>query len=82
VGPAGRSGSRTLADQLVRQRLAHVLASDAHGTGPQLRTGMSEGAAAVAAISPALASWMTSVAPAAILTGLPLETVGEVARDG
>jgi protein-tyrosine phosphatase len=66
-----RSRSRRLALELVRRRLAHVIASDAHG-GHIPRSGLRAGVEAAARIAPRRAEWMVTDAPAAILAGDPL----------
>ena len=66
-----RSRSRRLALELVRNELAHVIASDAHG-GHIPRAGLSAGVEAAARIAPRRAQWMVTDAPAAILAGDPL----------
>jgi len=66
-----RSRSRRLAHDLVREGLAHVIASDSHG-GHIPRTGLQDGVAAAARIAPRRAAWMVLDAPAAILAGEPL----------
>jgi protein-tyrosine phosphatase len=63
------SRSRKLAFQLVREGLAHNLASDSHSSGrfrpPDLRLGVQE----FAELAPEYAEWMVTDAPAAILDG-------------
>jgi protein-tyrosine phosphatase len=66
-----RSRSRKLARELVREGLAHVIASDSHG-GHIPRTGLREGVEAAARLAPRRARWMVTEAPAAILSGHPL----------
>jgi len=66
-----RSRSRKLARELVREGLAHVIASDAHG-GHIPRTGLRAGVEAAAELAPRRAEWMVTDAPAAILGGHPL----------
>ena len=66
-----RSRSRRLAVELVRNELAHVIASDAHG-GHIPRAGLSAGVEAAARVAPRRAQWMVTDAPAAILAGDPL----------
>jgi protein-tyrosine phosphatase len=64
-------GSRSgeLARSLVANRMAHVLASDAHGPrGPQ-REPLSAGLAEARALAGAYADWMVEESPAAILAG-------------
>jgi protein-tyrosine phosphatase len=66
------SRSRKLAFDLVREGLAHNLASDSHSPGrwrpPALRTGLE----AFAEFAPSYAEWMVTDAAAAILEGEPL----------
>jgi protein-tyrosine phosphatase len=68
-----RRGPRPLAEALVREGHAHVLASDAH-SGLQLRPpALGAGVRAAAAlVGEARARWMVEGAPAAILAGEPL----------
>ena len=68
-----RRGPRPLAEALVRDGYAHVLASDAH-SGYQLRPpALGAGASAAAElVGPARARWLVQHAPAAILAGEPL----------
>jgi protein-tyrosine phosphatase len=56
---------------LVREGLAHVIASDSHGAGLD-RAGLTTGVAALAKVAPWRARWMVTEAPAAILAGAPL----------
>ena len=56
---------------LVREGLAHVIASDSHGAGLD-RAGLTAGVAALAEVAPRRAQWMVTEAPAAILAGAPL----------
>jgi protein-tyrosine phosphatase len=67
-----RSRSRRLALELIRHGVAHVLATDAHGTGRFRRPELAEGVAALANLAPARARWMVTGAPAAVLAGEPL----------
>jgi protein-tyrosine phosphatase len=62
-----RAPSRQLATALVRDGLAHVIASDRHGPGN--RVGMAEGVRAAAREDAARATWMATEVPAAILAG-------------
>jgi protein-tyrosine phosphatase len=68
-----RRGPRPFAESLVRDGLAHVLASDAH-SGYQLRPPMLGAGATAAAelVGEARARWMVEAAPAAILAGEPV----------
>lgn len=73
IRPERKRGPRPLAESLVRDGLAHVLASDAH-SGRQLRPpalGAGRDAAAEL-VGEARARWMVEDAPAAILAGEPL----------
>ncbi len=65
-----RSQSRRLAMHLIEEGLAHVMASDSHGT--YARAPLSAGVAEASRIDPARAEWMVTEAPAAILAGEPL----------
>jgi protein-tyrosine phosphatase len=67
-----RSATQRFAESLVREGLAHALASDAHSPGPWRPPVLSEGVAAVEAIAPGRGEWMVTAAPAAILAGEPL----------
>lgn len=73
IRPDRRRGPRPLAESLVREGSAHVLASDAH-SGHQLRPpALAAGAAAAAElVGEARARWMVEGAPAAVLAGEPL----------
>ena len=61
------SASRRLADALVRDGLAHVIASDRHAAGD--RTGLLDGVRAAERHDARRARWMVTEAPAAILAG-------------
>jgi protein-tyrosine phosphatase len=63
------SSSARLAHQLVGDGLAHVIASDAHGVGHITRDSLADGVAAARTRVGALADWMATDAPAAILAG-------------
>ncbi len=67
-----RSPSRALAHHMVRRRLAHVLASDAHSAGPWRPPHLAAGVEVVANIDGDLAAWMVGAAPEAILASEPL----------
>jgi protein-tyrosine phosphatase len=68
LGPA----SQNAAERLVQLRLVHVLASDAHG--PHIRgAGLAAGAERLG--DPALARYLTTDAPAAIVRGEPLPDI-------
>lgn len=64
----GRTGR--FARSLVAEGVAHVIASDAHGS--VRRAGLADGVAATARAAPRRAQWMVTDAPAAILAGQPL----------
>lgn len=64
-----RSPSRALAHHLVRRRLAHVLASDAHSAGPWRPPHLAGGVDVVAKLDGDLAAWMVGAAPEAIMAG-------------
>ena len=68
-----KRGPRPLAESLVRDGFAHVLASDAH-SGHQLRPPVlgAGAAAATELVGERRAQWMVEDAPAAILAGEPL----------
>ena len=66
----GSSRSRTVARWLIKEGLAHVIASDAHGEGSRPR--LVDAVEAAARIEPGRASWMVTEAPAAVLAGEPL----------
>jgi protein-tyrosine phosphatase len=71
--PERRKGPRPLAERLVREGHAQVLASDAHSGAefrpPELAAGV---AAAADLVGEARARWMATDAPAAIVAGDPL----------
>ena len=67
-----RSRSRKLAIDLVREGLAHNLASDAHSAGPWRSPNLRAGLDALADVAPARAEWMVTDVPAAILAGQPI----------
>jgi protein-tyrosine phosphatase len=74
------SRSRKLALQLVRDGLAHNLASDSHSPSPRFRPpDLRKGVQEFAELSPAYAEWMVTDAPAAILEGQPLPRPPRVA---
>jgi protein-tyrosine phosphatase len=67
------SRARKLAFQLVRDGLAHNLASDSHSPSPQFRPpDLRKAVEAFAEFAPAYAEWMVTDAPAAVLEGQPL----------
>jgi protein-tyrosine phosphatase len=63
--------THAFARRLVREGLAHVIASDSHGAAID-RAALSAGVAALAQVAPSRARWMVTEAPAAILAGAPL----------
>jgi protein-tyrosine phosphatase len=71
AGAARRSRSRRLAEALVQEGLAHVIASDSHGPRRSLPM-LSDAVAVAESIAPERARWMVSDAPAAIIAGAPL----------
>jgi protein-tyrosine phosphatase len=78
---SGRRGSRTraLAQALIREGIAHVIASDGHGAHVA-RAGLAEGAAAADELIPGSGRWFVEDAPAAILRGEPLPARPEPTR--
>ena len=64
-----RSRSRELALALVREGLAHVIASDAHSAGPWRPPSLRGAVAMAATVAPSRAEWMVTDAPAAVLAG-------------
>lgn len=68
-----RSRTTAVARYLVREGLAHVIASDAHGPAAPNRASLAEGVAAAAGlVGERRARWMAEDTPAAILAGEPL----------
>lgn len=67
-----RSSRGRLARLLIRRRLAHVLASDAHSAGPWRAPNLTAGVMAVSRIDPLMGPWMAGAAPAAVLSGKPV----------
>jgi len=67
---SGSSRSRAVARWLVKEGVAHVIASDAHGDGSRAR--LVDAVEAAARIDRARANWMVTEAPAAVLAGAPL----------
>jgi protein-tyrosine phosphatase len=67
-----RSRSRQLALAAIKEGVAHVIASDAHGEATVARAGLSDGVAAALNADPSRPEWMVTEAPAAILAGSPL----------
>jgi protein-tyrosine phosphatase len=79
----GRRGSRSraLAQALIREGVAHVIASDGHG--PHVaRAGLAEGAAAADQLVPGSGRWYVDEVPAAILRGEPLPPRPALVRGG
>ena len=72
VDPGRRSASHELAVALVKQELAHVIASDSHSAGRFRPPNLAAGVLAAAGIAPRRAAWMAVDAPLAILAGKPL----------
>ena len=71
--PDRRSRTTAIARHLVREGLAHVIASDAHGPAAPNRASLAEGVAAAAdLVGEPRARWMAEDAPAAVLAGEPL----------
>ena len=66
------SRSRKLAIELVREGLAHNLASDSHSGGTFRPPALAEGVKALDDVAPAYAEWLVTEAPASILDGSPL----------
>ena len=64
------SRSRAAARWLVKEGMAHVIASDAHGDGSRAR--LVDAVQAAGRIDRARARWMVTEAPAAVLAGAPL----------
>jgi protein-tyrosine phosphatase len=74
-----RSRSRRMARAMIKEGIAHVIASDSHGPGVQ-RASLSAGVAEAARIDPGRAGWMVDDAPRAILAGEPLPPPPSVSR--
>jgi protein-tyrosine phosphatase len=70
----GRAGR--LAQRLIAEGRAHVIASDTHRAGGR-RASLAQGVAAVRG-APERARWMVTAAPAAILAGSPLPAAPDV----
>jgi protein-tyrosine phosphatase len=66
-----KSRSRQLARRLVKEGVAHVIASDSHG-GAIRRTPLSAGVAEAEKLAPGRGRWMVTDAPRAVLEGEPL----------
>lgn len=69
VAAERRSPTRRLAESLVRESLAHVLASDAHHPSGRRNVGLGEAARAADQLVPGAGAYMTEEAPRAILSG-------------
>jgi protein-tyrosine phosphatase len=67
-----RSRTRRLASALVAEGLAHVLASDSHGTGAGRHPRLSAAAAVADRLAPGSARQLLVEGPAAVLAGEPL----------
>jgi protein-tyrosine phosphatase len=80
AGRGSRSGR--LARALVREGLAHVIASDAHGDAAPGRPGLRVGVEAASRLAPRRARWMATEAPAAVLAGEPLPPAPTDTRGG
>jgi protein-tyrosine phosphatase len=63
--------SRVLAEALIREGIAHLIASDGHGAHIA-RAGLGAGASAAERLVPGSGAWYVEDAPAAILRGEPL----------
>jgi protein-tyrosine phosphatase len=64
-----RAPERRLAEALVRDSLAHVIASDVHRASGRRSVGLAEGAGAADAIVPGAGAYLTEAGPAAVLAG-------------
>jgi protein-tyrosine phosphatase len=71
VGRPAGSRSGRLARAIVKEGVAHVIASDSHGPHVE-RVSLADGVAAARALAGRRADWMVEDAPAAILAGDPL----------
>jgi protein-tyrosine phosphatase len=69
VAAERRSPTRRLAEALVRDSLAHVLASDAHHPAGRRNVGLGDAARAADRLVPGAGAYMTEEAPRAILSG-------------
>jgi protein-tyrosine phosphatase len=69
VTAARRAPHRRLAEALVRDSLAHVIASDVHRASGRRGIGLAEASAAADALVPGAGAYMTRDAPAAIVAG-------------
>jgi protein-tyrosine phosphatase len=79
-GRPGSSRSSRLARWLIRENLAHVLASDVHGPTVPTRMPLSAGVRVVRELVGARADWMVTDAPAAVLAGEPLPSMPSSTR--
>jgi protein-tyrosine phosphatase len=77
-----RSRSRQLALALIEQGLAHLIASDAHGSSSGRGPELSRAVAEAARVAPARAEWMVTDAPAAILASEPLPAAPAASAGG
>lgn len=68
--------------RLLRERLVHVLASDAHGAAGPAPADLTAGIEAAGDIAGARARWLAADAPAAILAGTPLPAEPSGGRSG
>jgi protein-tyrosine phosphatase len=75
LGLPRRSRTGRLARALIREELAHVLASDAHSADSARGAGLTNGLRMASEIEPARARWMVSLAPAAVIAGESLPAV-------
>lgn len=69
VTAARRAPERRLAEALVRESMAHVIATDVHHASGRRSIGLAEASAAADALVPGAGEYMTREAPAAILAG-------------
>lgn len=70
-----RSRRSRMARRLVQDGLVHVIASDAHSSGPRRPPGCLAAVDVARSIDPDRADWMVTSVPAAILAGKPLPPV-------
>jgi protein-tyrosine phosphatase len=77
-----RSRTRRLAQSLVSERLADVLASDSHGTAAGRHPQLSEAAGVADRLASGSSDWLLVEAPAAILAGEPLPRRSATTRRG
>ena len=77
--PGRKSRASAVARHLVRDGIAHVIASDAHGPAAPDRATLADGVAAAAElVGEARARWMAEDAPAAVLAGEPLPPAPDI----